>query len=397
MLAVRRFHPPALAREAGALDGRRIEAIAAIGRLAGELLDSTRPRAAMARTVRWAREVGFRRSMGLLDGGAARGLVVVAAGGLAGHRAAMGSAATDVARCAAGAMHPVAAGGRALAEAGFVAPVAIPIRARQRGRVLGFLVVDLAGMRGGHALAGVAALDVAGRFLGRCLATSATRDEATRRLLERRRRPASSPGDPRALAGLAHELRTPLNAVVAFSQAIRAGIYGPVTPGQGRALDRVAANARALDLIVEGFLAGAGAATPGPRRIVRLDAAAVVAETVRQARAVDVRGRSLRLGRHGKVPRIEADKGALRLVVAALVKAALATMVGPIRVDVRHDAAADAVTVTCRGRPGPPAGAVALARCRGLAAALGAQIHAAVAPPRAEVGIRMPRRFYPIG
>ena len=54
----------------------------------------------------------------------------------------------------------------------------------------------------------------------------------------------------RFLSMVSHELRTPLSAIQGFSEMLLAGIYGPITPGQRNALDRITGNTlRLLDLV----------------------------------------------------------------------------------------------------------------------------------------------------
>ncbi|MEX2177583.1 MAG: GAF domain-containing sensor histidine kinase [Gemmatimonadaceae bacterium] len=54
------------------------------------------------------------------------------------------------------------------------------------------------------------------------------------------------------LGGMSHELRTPLNAIGGFTELMRMGIQGPVTPEQEHSLDRIKANqAHLLALITE--------------------------------------------------------------------------------------------------------------------------------------------------
>lgn len=54
----------------------------------------------------------------------------------------------------------------------------------------------------------------------------------------------------RFLSMVSHELRTPLSAIQGFAEILLAEIYGPVTPGQRNALDRITNNAiRLLNLV----------------------------------------------------------------------------------------------------------------------------------------------------
>ena len=58
----------------------------------------------------------------------------------------------------------------------------------------------------------------------------------------------------RFLASISHELRTPLNPILALSESLRAGIYGPVADRQHEALDRLIENASKLHRLVEDVL-----------------------------------------------------------------------------------------------------------------------------------------------
>lgn len=56
------------------------------------------------------------------------------------------------------------------------------------------------------------------------------------------------------LANVSHELRTPLTSVEGFTENMREGLLGEVTPRQQQTLDRILANARRLRKLIEDLL-----------------------------------------------------------------------------------------------------------------------------------------------
>ncbi len=56
------------------------------------------------------------------------------------------------------------------------------------------------------------------------------------------------------LANMSHEFRTPLNAILGYASILLQGISGDLTPGQRKALDRIASNGRHLVGIVSEIL-----------------------------------------------------------------------------------------------------------------------------------------------
>src|SRR5207253_4801377 len=56
------------------------------------------------------------------------------------------------------------------------------------------------------------------------------------------------------LANISHELRTPLNAIVGFVEMLREGVYGDMTPRQALPVDRIAASATHLRVLVDRLL-----------------------------------------------------------------------------------------------------------------------------------------------
>ena len=58
----------------------------------------------------------------------------------------------------------------------------------------------------------------------------------------------------RFLATMSHELRTPLNAVLGYAGLLRDGVYGAVTPQQGRAVQSIVRRSRDLQLLIDDVL-----------------------------------------------------------------------------------------------------------------------------------------------
>src|SRR2546423_8147749 len=56
------------------------------------------------------------------------------------------------------------------------------------------------------------------------------------------------------LANVSHELRTPLNAIVGFVDLLREGVYGELTPKQGKPVERIEASANHLRQLVDQVL-----------------------------------------------------------------------------------------------------------------------------------------------
>lgn len=103
------------------------------------------------------------------------------------------------------------------------------------------------------------------------------------------------------LANVSHELRTPLTAVQGYSEAMSAGLLGPVAPEQQAALEVVQRNLRRLLAMIDELLASArlqqGTLTVQP---APFDLAALAAEEVASLRAA---------GRVEGVVRVEAEAG----------------------------------------------------------------------------------------
>jgi PAS domain S-box-containing protein len=84
------------------------------------------------------------------------------------------------------------------------------------------------------------------------------RRRAEEQRLEDARRIAAAEATSRAksefLTAMSHELRTPLNAIGGYADLMGEGLYGPLTPGQRDALDRLRRSQRHLLAIIEDLL-----------------------------------------------------------------------------------------------------------------------------------------------
>ena len=141
------------------------------------------------------------------------------------------------------------------------------------------------------------------------------------------------------LATMSHELRTPLNAIGGYAQLLEIGIHGPVTPEQGRVLERIQRSQRHLLGLINEVLNYArlesGAVSYDLRPVALADAVSAAAALVEPQRAAKGLALELRPERDGDAPRfVHADAEKLQQVLLNLLANAVKfTERGSVRVD----------------------------------------------------------------
>lgn len=148
------------------------------------------------------------------------------------------------------------------------------------------------------------------------------------------------------LANVSHELRTPLNAIVGFTELLRDGVYGELTPRQALPLQRIDASSTQLRELVERILDLARISSgrlevhkePIDLRPFLIDLATEVEGLAHE------RGLSLSLTLGATLPRIYTDPTHLRHIVLNLLGNAVKfTPAGTVTVRTRLVAAEGAV------------------------------------------------------
>jgi len=138
---------------------------------------------------------------------------------------------------------------------------------------------------------------------------------------------------------MSHELRTPLHAVIGFNDILREGLFGPLTPKQRDAVERIARNAQDLLALIEATLdlakleRGQMPLNRGevhPRQIMtQIEAGTPI---LRRKRSVQFAWEVA-----PDVPVLQTDPGKLKIVVKNLVEnAAKFTEKGSVTVSVRN-------------------------------------------------------------
>src|SRR5204863_9164474 len=118
------------------------------------------------------------------------------------------------------------------------------------------------------------------------------------------------------LANISHELRTPLNAIVGFVEMLREGVYGELTPRQALPVDRIAASATHLRLLVDPLLdiakIAAGRVDMPVEPLILHPFVLNVASEMESL--ITERGLSLTIGIGSAVPRVRTDQTHLRQI-----------------------------------------------------------------------------------
>jgi signal transduction histidine kinase len=130
----------------------------------------------------------------------------------------------------------------------------------------------------------------------------------------------------RFLAGTSHELRTPLNAIIGFSDTMRLGIFGAVSPPRYAEYVEVIHNsARHLLSLIDDLLDLSKIEEGKWELEIRQVETAALVEAVRgvMAPAVDQHGVTLAFGATTTVPAIRADERALRQILLNLISNAI--------------------------------------------------------------------------
>jgi signal transduction histidine kinase len=173
--------------------------------------------------------------------------------------------------------------------------------------------------------------------LHRLNATLLERVEENSRLIEQFQ--AASRIKTEFLGMMSHELRTPLHAVVGFNDILREELFGPLTPKQRDAVDRIACNAQDLLGLIEATL-----------DIAKLDRGQVplkrgeihpedLMRQIESGTPILRRKRSIEFAWHvaPDVAALQTDAGKLKIVVKNLVENAVKfTEQGSVKVEVRN-------------------------------------------------------------
>jgi len=145
------------------------------------------------------------------------------------------------------------------------------------------------------------------------------------------------------LANISHELRTPLNAIVGFVEMLREGVYGELSPRQALPVDRIAASATHLRLLVDRLLdiakIAAGRVDVQVESLVLRPFVLNVASEMESL--ITERGLSLTIGIGSTVPRVRTDQTHLRQILINLIGNAVKyTTTGGIQIRARLAGAA---------------------------------------------------------
>ena len=127
------------------------------------------------------------------------------------------------------------------------------------------------------------------------------------------------------LANVSHELRTPLNAVVGFTELLRDGVYGELTPRQAGPVQRIEASAAHLRGLVDQVLDLARMAA-GRLEVHRelVDLRQVVLDTATEMEPLlTERGLAFSMSLGAQVPRVRTDPAHLRQILVNLLGNAL--------------------------------------------------------------------------
>lgn len=165
------------------------------------------------------------------------------------------------------------------------------------------------------------------------------------------------------LANVSHELRTPLNAIVGFTELLRDGVYGELSPRQALPVQRIEASANQLRDLVERILDLARISS-GRLEVHRepIDLRPFLIELATEVEPLaKERGLALSLTLGATLPRVHTDPTHLRHIVLNLLGNAVKfTPAGTVTIRTRANGAPGAADPTLGKPPRPGAAWIAV-------------------------------------